>query len=70
MASMAAASRKFPAIFTTFALDGSAPTASTPWPIGANTGPHRSSTSGAPAATIQSFAAFAISGRPHTGAAT
>ena len=65
-----AASRKLPASFRRFARLGSSPTTERPRPSACKTGLAASSASVGPAATTQSLACAAISGRPNTGAAT
>jgi hypothetical protein len=61
---------KFAASFITLACCGDVPMRQVFCPMTSKSGCTRSIASGAPAATIVSFAARAASGRPSTGAAT
>ena len=69
-ASIAAASRKLPLSLTRFAADGCVPIARVFEPNASSRGWHAAKAAGSPAATMNSLAAAAESGRPKTGAAT
>ena len=68
MVSIAAMIAKFPHSLTRLADDGRSPTSNTRWPTASNIGRARAISAASPAATTNSFAAAAASGRPNTQA--
>ena len=67
---MTEAIMKFPLSLVTLAITGSSPTVNVFWPMTSNSGRQRSIAGRGPAATMNSLAASAASGRPNTGAET